>query len=436
MLTGSVFKTILTFSAYNFWGYLVLFIQSLLEVFFVSKLGVEELAALGIVTSISLIVSQIGNSFAIAATTFIAREVENKKNLVTIFIMISFLVGISFSLLGFYYKGFILNLLGFSSGKIYDLAYENMSINFLSLFFLAIGQSSAGVLRGLGFVKVTTLNLTLYGGITYVLTPALIFGYKSIPAFGFSGVAMSTSIGRIFSAVFILVALFKKQLLMLPWNVKVDFLKIKKFIVLAFVTFSSNLIIPVMASVVAKNLVPYGKIPVAAYAIMMRLETFFNLVSNAVFTVFIAFLGQNFINRQMKRVEESFYYTIIVLFFWFSIPCLGIFLFKKEFLSIFTQDPEIQQYCSFYIKYTLPFLYFEALRFSLGALFNVFNKVYYSFMIIILKFISFLLLSNYLEKFFGVHGIFLTLSIIHCIFGFVIFFLAKNIILKIKKEHI
>ncbi len=123
MLTGSVFKTILTFSAYNFWGYLVLFIQSLLEVFFVSKLGVEELAALGIVTSISLIVSQIGNSFAIAATTFIAREVENKKNLVTIFIMISFLVGISFSLLGFYYKGFILNLLGFSSGKIYDLAY-------------------------------------------------------------------------------------------------------------------------------------------------------------------------------------------------------------------------------------------------------------------------------------------------------------------------
>jgi Na+-driven multidrug efflux pump len=436
MLTGSVFKTILTFSAYNFWGYLVLFIQSLLEVFFVSKLGIEELAALGIVTSVSLVVSQIGNSFAIAATTFVAKEIKETKNLVTIFVMISFVIGIVFSSLGFYFKDSILHLLGFFSGKIYDLAYENISINFLSLFFLTVSQSAAGVLRGLGFVKVTTVNLTLYGAITYLLTPMLIFGYKTIPAFGFSGVAMSTSFGRFCSAIFILVALFKKDLLIFPWNIKIDFSKMKQFIILAFVTFSSNLIIPVMASVVAKSLVPYGKIPVAAYAIMMRLETFFNLVSNAVFTVFIAFLGQNFVNRQMKRVEESFYYTIIVLFFWFFIPCLGIFIFKKEFLSIFTQDPEVQKYCSFYIQFTLPFLYFEALRFSLGALFNVFNKTHYSFIVIVLKFLAFLLLSKYLERHFGVHGIFLTLSIIHCIFGFLIFFLGRKVILKIKKENI
>ncbi len=434
LLTGSIFRTILKLSALNFWGYLILFLQALVEVFFVSKIGLEEIAALGIVTSMALVSTQLGASFSVAITTLISKEDESElKNTISTFIYVNLILGIILSLFGYFSTNFLVDFMAIKNEKIYHLVTEYVALNFLTLFLLFIGQTISGIFRALGLVHYVSVNMTLYGIVTFTLTPVFIFGTKHTPAFGFFGVILSIVAGRVIATSYFLTRLLKRKILLTPNKVYLKKSVLKEFFKLASITFASNIIIPLIAAVVTRYLNDYGRVAVAAYAIILRLETFFNLVSNAVFTVFIAFLGQNYIKKQLKRIEQSFRYTLLILLFWFLIPALTVFIFQEEFLNFFTDKKEIHQKASLYFKLVLPFLFFENLRFVLGAIFNVFGKIRYNLFILVFKFLFFIVVSYILKSAYGLEGIFISLSISHLIFGLIAYTVSKIVLKRITK---
>ncbi len=324
---------------------------ALVDIYFVSHLGKHAVSTVGLTESVITIVYSLAIGISMAATAMVARRVGEKNPEAATkagmqAILVSLVITICLSIPGFIYAADILRIMGaepaaVEEGTVYTRIIMGGSLVIMLLFLIN------GIFRGAGDAMMAMKSLWLANICNIILCPLLIRGLGPIPAFGLTGAAMATTIGRGIGVVYQLYHLFNgKRLVKFTLNLlKPDWTLIRSLISIAWAGTIQFLIGSGSWIVLASLVVQTGHSEASAgYQIAIRIVMFFILpawgMSNAAATL----VGQNLGAGQPGRAEKSVIQTA-----WYNAVFMGIvsliFLFFAEFIiSFFTTDEHVMKY--------------------------------------------------------------------------------------------
>jgi len=193
------------------WAVLILSVPMILEmllqsvfeladIFFVSRLGAEAVAAVGIVASLLVIVFAIGVGLTMAVTAMVARRIGEKESRAasaTAFqgIVVAVLISAPLAIGGIVFTEDLMRLMG-ASDAVVELGATYGVILFASTAFILLLMLINGVFRGAGDAAMAMRVLAFSNGLNVVLDPVLIFGIGPFPEMGIAGAAVATAVAR------------------------------------------------------------------------------------------------------------------------------------------------------------------------------------------------------------------------------------------------
>lgn len=318
---------------------------AVVDMFFVSKLGPNAIATVGLTESVVTIIYSIAIGVSTGAAAVVARRIGEKNpewaaHAGAQSLIFSILISFVLSVFGVIYAADILAMMGASQeviqeGTVFAQIMLGGSTVILLLFLIN------GIFRGAGDAAMAMKSLWIASGTNIILCPILIH------AFGLKGAAIATVIGRAAGVVYQCYYLFKGSgnLKVSARHFKFDLEVIKSILKIAwpasfqFIIGSGSWII--LTKIVAET---GGTAASAGYQIAFRNFVFFILpawgLSNAAATL----VGQNLGAKQIDRAEQSVYvtskYSIILMAF----VTLFFLLFTGPIIRIFTQDLEVMNH--------------------------------------------------------------------------------------------
>lgn len=319
---------------------------ALVDLYFVGHLedSSHAIQIVGLTESVLTVLYSIAIGMSMAATAIVARRIGEKNPDAAAHagiqaIIITTAITIVLSIAGMIYAENILLLMGAepetaTKGITFVRIMMGSSIFIMLLFLIN------GIFRGAGNAAIAMKSLWLANICNIILCPIFINGLGPIPAFGLTGAAMATAIGRGTGVCYQIFHLYygKHQLKIKARHINLDFPLIKSIVKIAtpgifqFVIASCSWIF--LAQLVATTGGGNGS---AGYQTALRLMMFFMLpawgLSNAAATL----VGQNLGAQQIQRAEDSVMKTIKynVLF---MLSVTGIFLFCSQWIVPFFTD--------------------------------------------------------------------------------------------------
>jgi putative MATE family efflux protein len=320
-------------------------IFAVVDMFFVSKLGQNAIATVGLTESVITIVYSVAIGLSTAATAIVARRVGEKNaddaaHAGAQAIVLSLGVTLLLSAAGMVFAADILQLMGASEevvkdGAIFTRIMLGGSAAIMLLFLIN------GIFRGAGNAAMAMKSLWIASIINIVLCPVFIH------FFGLKGAAIATVIGRSTGVLYQCYHLFKGNGLLQfkAHHFSIDMPVIRSVITIAwpatlqFIIASGSWII--LARLVAET---GGTTASAGYQVAIRNVVFFILpawgLSNAAATL----VGQNLGAKQPERAAQSVMLTAKYNAI-FMAGVMLLFLFCSEsIIRIFTQDDAVVGY--------------------------------------------------------------------------------------------
>ena len=320
---------------------------ALVDLYFVGHLPQSDKAqqVVGLTESVITIIYSLAIGISMAATALVARRIGEKNPEAAAragaqTTTLSILITVILSIVGFVFAKDILRVMGASEETIeYGVNYTRIltggSMVIMLLFLIN------GIFRGAGDASMAMKSLVIANIANIILCPLLIRGWGPVPAYGLTGAAMATTIGRGIGVIYQLYHLFNgKSVIKMAWSyLKPDWKQIKQIINIAapgtfqFLVASGSWI--VLTAIVAQS----GETASAGYITAIRIVMFFILpawgLSNAAATL----VGQNLGAQQPQRAEESVLKTakynaifmgIVTVLFFITAPYIIGFFAEKE----------------------------------------------------------------------------------------------------------
>ena len=203
-----------------------------------------------------------------------------------------------------------------------------------------------GIFRGAGDASIAMRSLWIANICNIILCPVLIYGAGPIPAYGITGAAIATTIGRGVGVLYQLYHLFggKRIIKISIKDFVPDWPVMKSISNIAWPGAAQFLIASASWMVLARIMTEFGDSAVAGYGVAIRLIMFFLLpawgMSNAAATL----VGQNLGAQQPERAEQSVwrtakYNTIFMIF-----VTLVFLLFAQPIVAFMNKDVTVESY--------------------------------------------------------------------------------------------
>jgi putative MATE family efflux protein len=284
---------------------------ALVDLFFVNRLGVHATSTVGLTESVLTLVYSVAIGLSAGATALVARRIGEKNpegaaRAAAQAIMLSLGLTVLISILGAVFAADILRMMGaepqaVAMGTNYTRIMFGGSAVIILLFLIN------GIFRGAGDASIAMRSLWLANICNIILCPILINGFWFIPAFGLTGAAIATTIGRGTGVLYQTYYLFKGKGMLkvrlshfgLDKKLITSLLNVAYPATVQFIIASASWIF--LAVMVAEG----GSHASAGYQTALRIIMFFILpawgLSNAAATL----VGQNLGAKQPDRAEKS-----------------------------------------------------------------------------------------------------------------------------------
>ncbi|WP_456313755.1 MATE family efflux transporter [Pseudomonas shirazensis] len=324
---------------------------ALVDLYFVGHLEHSSFAiqTVGLTESVLTIIYSLAIGMSMAATAVVARRIGEKDPVAAAkagmqAIIIAFAVNSVMSIFGVIYAKEILLLMG-ASPDAAEHGYHFTQIMIGSSLCIMLLFLINGIFRGAGNAAIAMKSLWLANICNIILCPILINGLGPIPAFGLTGAALATTLGRSFGVLYQVYHLFSGNGVL---KIKIayfapDFKQIKALVkiaapgILQFVIASCSWIF--LAQLVATTGGDHGS---AGYQTALRIMMFFILpawgLSNAAATL----VGQNLGAKQIERAEKSVMTTAKYNVIFMATIMIITLCFGKYIISFFTNDEMVK----------------------------------------------------------------------------------------------
>src|SRR5882762_2203075 len=320
---------------------------AVVDIFFVSSLGVSAVATVGLTESVLTLVYAIAIGLSMGTTALVARRIGEKNpkeaaDAAVQAIIVAFVASIPFALAGIFFAKDILRLMGADAWALehgYRFTAWIMGSNAVIVLIFVINA----VFRGAGDAAMAMRVLWLANGINLVLDPALIFGWGPFPAMGVQGAAVATSIGRGIGVAMQLFVLLRgaKHIRVLPAQVRLH-REIMTRLVRTSAGGIGQFIIATSSWIGLVRIVSvFGSQALAGYTIAVRIFIFTLMPSWGLSGAAATLVGQNLGARQPERAERSVWLTGYVNMAFLAAVSL-VYIFGNELLiRVFTSEPAV-----------------------------------------------------------------------------------------------
>ena len=322
------------------------------DVFFVSKLGPDAVATVGLTESLLAIVYTIGMGLSIGVTATVARRTgehdsEGASRTAVQGIALGLFVSLALGVLGAIFAPTLLRLMGaspdvLSTGSHFTRVMLGGSASILLLFLIN------GIFRGAGDAQLSMRTLWLANAINIVLGPCLIFGLGPFPRLGVTGAAIATTIGRTTGVLFGMSQFFRRsgRVHIHRRHLTVDPGLMAKLLRLSGSGMFQVLIGTASWIGLVRILAGFGSTALAGYTIAIRIVLFALLPSWGMGNAAATMVGQALGARKPDRAEQAVWRAAF-----YNLCFLGvvgvIFVFgARSIVHLFTTDPAVAEYAS------------------------------------------------------------------------------------------
>ena len=343
---------------------------AIVDIFFVSKIGVNAIAVVGLTESILTITYSLGWGLAMGTTAMIARRVGEGDNdgasvSAVQSIYLALIISLPIMLAGIFFSDDLLRLMGATNEVISEgSGYTKLTLSFNLIVILLFLIN--GIFRGAGDAALAMRSLWIANTLNIVLDPMFIFGIGPFPKLDIEGAAVATIIGRSFGIIYQLYHLNKgKGLIKVHknnWHFKpkiiFKLIKLSAGVTAQFIISSASWIF------LMRIISTFGSTALAGYTIAIRIVIFTLLpawgFSNAAATM----VGQNLGANQPDRAEKAVWRTGQFNMAFMGIVMIVFFFFSDNLASFFTKETEVIYNASTCLSI-----------FSMGYLFYAFGMV-------------------------------------------------------------
>jgi putative MATE family efflux protein len=332
----------------------------IVNAFWVSRLGQDALATVGLTESMLTVVFSICIGLSMGTTAMIARRTGEKNNEAAGDAAAqSILLGISISVLigafGFMLAPQLLRAMGASASVIQTGAGYPRIIYGANVVIMLLFLNNA-IFRGSGDASIAMRALWLGNAINLVLDPCFIFGVAFFPRMGVTGSAVATTIGRGTAVLFQFWVLMRGRSRV---RVRFEQFRPKLDLMLRLMRVSLGgmfqfLIATASWVAIVRLVSAFGSAAVAGYTVALRIIVVAILPSWGMSNAAATLVGQNLGAGQPERAETSVWKTGFVNMIFLACVTLVFLLFAEQLVGIFTRDPAIMPYavdCLRYISY-------------------------------------------------------------------------------------
>lgn len=338
---------------------------SMVDLYFVGRLGYLQVAALSISGTIVAILMMFVMGIGVGTTALVAHFTGDKKpehaDRVMGQTLLLGLIGSAIMLvIALAFVEPLLYLFG-ATGDILIFAAEYLRITFgwsiTIFFFVGINQA----LRGSGDAKTPLKALIIANIINIVLDPVLIMGYGPFPQMGVAGSAIATVFSRGVGFLFLLRhTIFGFSTL----HFKLKYLKpeptVIKHIVNIGLFASMQVFIREISFLLLMRLVAsFGAVTIAAYGIGSRLRMFIMVPGFGFANSAAVLAGQNLGAQQPERAAKSAWQAVL-FYECIATPLAALFIiFAPQLIAFFTDNTAVIGLGASFLRYvglTIPFL--------------------------------------------------------------------------------
>jgi putative MATE family efflux protein len=319
----------------------------IVNVYWVSHLGKEQTAAVGITESLLTIVFTVALGLSMATTAMVARRVGEKDpeaaaHAAAQSILLGIFVSIPIGLIGIAFHKQLFRLMN-AEGAVSAIGGGYMSVIFGMNFVIMLLFLINAIFRGAGDAAIAMRALWIGNIINLVLDPCFIFGLGPFPELGVTGSAVATTIGRGCAVIYQFSRLFGgRSRVPVRWSqLKPDFKVMKNLIQISLGGMFQFLVATaawmMLMSVVGK----FGSAAQAGYTVALRIIVVTILPSWGMSNAAATLVGQNLGAQKPERAEKSVWIAGHWNAFFLGLVALIFIIFPEFLVRIFTDDSDV-----------------------------------------------------------------------------------------------
>lgn len=320
---------------------------SVVDVYFVGRLGPEAVAILGLSDSLIALVFAVSIGLAMGAAAMVARRIgegapEGAASAAVQAIATGCALSAVLGVFGVVYAADLLTLLGAApevaaNGRNFTAIMLGGSVTVTLLFLIN------GIFRGAGDPVLAMRALWLANLVNIALDPILIFGFGPIPALGLEGAAVATTVGRGLGVAYQLRALTSGNgRVVVDWRrARIEMETLLRLLRVSGIGIVQYLVGTASFVGLIRILAPFGDTVLAGYTVAVRIIIFVLLpvwgVGNAAATL----VGQNLGAGQPDRAERAVWFTARLNTLLLGIVGVVFVVFARPIVGLLASDPEV-----------------------------------------------------------------------------------------------
>lgn len=347
LINGDIPQTMKSMTVPVIFGMILLMTFGLVDTYFVSRLGTEQLAAISFTFPVTFTVISLNIGLGIGTSATIAKllgagEGSTAKGAGTGALILSFIMATVLALVGWFTIEPIFLQLGATQEHMpYIIDY--MLVWYAAGIFLSLPMVGNAVLRAAGDTKTPSMIMALGGFINAVLDPILIFGWGPVPAMGIQGAALATLIAWIVGSGQIVYLLAIKRKLIIPRLLSLREIReySRDILKIGIPAAGANMLTPIANGIMTAIVAVYGSAAVASWGVGGRIESIACIVILALSMTLPPFISQNFGAGKLSRVKSSYYLCLRFLLLWQFGVFVVMWLLSPFIASAFAKEQEV-----------------------------------------------------------------------------------------------
>jgi len=320
---------------------------AVVDVFFVSRLGADAVATVGLTESMLTIIYAVAAGLSVGAMATVARRVgegdlDGAARAAVQAIALGLIVAVPVGAVGGLGARPLLAAMGASEGVLTNAAFTTivLGMNGIILMLFLINA----VFRGSGDAATAMRVLWIANAINICLDPCLIFGLGPFPRLGVTGAAVATTTGR---GIGVLIQLWVLSRGRGRVVIRREHLRLDPAVMINMVRLSASAVFQSLIATTSwigliRILASFGSDALAGYTIAIRIVIFAAYPSWGLSNAAATLVGQNLGAGKPERAEASVWRACL-----YNLATLGtvgvlFVVFADTIVGLFTADPVVK----------------------------------------------------------------------------------------------
>jgi putative MATE family efflux protein len=320
---------------------------AVVDVFWVSRLGSNAVATVGLTESVLTLVFAVGLGLGMSTTAMVARRIGEKDangaavaavQAIFLGLTLSFAMGIPF----FLFAPRLLALMGASPEIISTgVNYTRIALGGSGVVMMLFLNNA--IFRGAGDAAIAMRLLWVSNILNLILDPCLIFGLGPFPKLGVAGAALATFSGRGIGVLYQFYRLGKgtERLCILACHVRLQASVLWRLVRVSVTGILQFLISQASWIGLVRIVSLFGAPALAAYTIAIRIVIFAILPSWGLSNAAATLVGQNLGAGHPDRARNAVWRTGLWNMLFLGSVGVVFIVFAPWIISLFTRDPAV-----------------------------------------------------------------------------------------------